>query len=362
MDEGSLVKNTKITIAAIYARTSSPNQRFNYSIKEQVHRCWRYCEQRGWIVRYIFVDEGESGGTVERPKFQVMLEKAKDGKFGVIVFWKLDRFCRSLVDLVNIGKMLREWKIGLCSITEYIDTTTSIGRFNFRSIASVAELERELIGERARLGLHALAKEHKWPNPHPPLGYDKQSDGRLRINEDKAKLVRRIFEMYLQEKSMPQVAFNLNNHGIRTNRGKEWNGRAVRDILTNEIYVGKYKVAGVNDFVEEYRIINDDLFRSVNKVRLRYKMSGAERPPMPENRKTTKIDKVFNEFLRLLNFPEESSEENARYKIRSAKNENELLRLLSEGWSLVKIIDDEFVVRKKIDKNTEVYYNLQNLY
>jgi len=66
-------ESEKSMFAAIYARTSSPNQRFNYSTKEQVNRCWKYCKERGWIVRYVFVDEGESGRTIERPKFQLML-------------------------------------------------------------------------------------------------------------------------------------------------------------------------------------------------------------------------------------------------------------------------------------------------
>jgi site-specific DNA recombinase len=290
----------KPVFAAVYARTSSPNQRSNYSIKEQVHRCWKYCEQRGWTVRYIFIDECESGGTTNRSRFQLMLENAKAGRFDVIVFWKLDRFCRSLVDLVNVEKVLLEWEVGLCSVTEYVDTTTSIGRFNFRSIASVAELERELIGERARMGLHALAREHKWPNPHPPLGYDKGEDGRLIINESEARLVRKIFRMYLQLKSMPQVAFELNKQGICTKKEKPWNARAVRDILTNEIYVGRYNVAGVNDYIEEYRIVNNDLFRKAEDTRLRYKISGAKRPPMPENRRTIKIKKMFNRYLEFL--------------------------------------------------------------
>ena len=337
------------TFAAIYARTSSPNQKFNYSIKEQVNRCWKYCNERSWIVGYIFVDEGESGGTVERPKFQLMLGKARARKFDVIVFWKLDRFCRSLVDLVNVERMLREWGVGLCSVTEYIDTTTSIGRFNFRSIASVAELERELIGERARLGLYALAKEHKWPNPHPPLGYDKDNDGKLVVKEDEAKLVLKIFEIYVLEKSMCQVAFVLNNGGIRTKRGKEWNARAVRDVLTNEIYVGKYNVAGVNHYLEEYRIMDDDLFRKANEIRFRYKVGGAKRPPMPNSRKMTKIDKIFNEYLGLLNSLEEGVEQDFHYKV--VKNEKELFRLLKKGWSLVKITDDKFVVRNKLSKN-----------
>lgn len=290
----------KPVFAAIYARTSSPNQRFNYSIKEQVNRCWKFCDERGWITRYVFVDEGESGGTTDRPKFQLMLEKARAGKFNAIVFWKLDRFCRSLVDLVNIERMLREWSVGLCSVTEYLDTTTSVGRFNFRNLASVAELEREMIGERARIGLHAMAKQHKWPNPHPPLGYDKREDGMLEVNGG-ADLVRRIFKMYLREKSMPQVAYELNKQGILTKKGKRWNARAVRDMLINEIYIGKYMVAGVEDQVDEYRIIEDRLFEQAKGIMHRFEDGdGAKRPPMPEDRRTAKIKRVFNEYLEFL--------------------------------------------------------------
>jgi len=344
---GEKRSNSEIPLfAVIYARTSSPNQKYNYSIKEQVNQCWKYCHERGWIVRYVFVDECQSGRNVDRSKFQLMLQKAKTGKISAIVFWKLDRFCRSLVDLVNVEKTLQRWEVGLCSVTEFIDTTTPIGRFNFRNLASFAELEREIIGERARLGLYALAREHKWPNPHPPLGYDKAQDGRLVVNKKETELVQRIFKRYLQKKSMAQVAFDFNNEGIRTKRGKEWNARAVRDILTNEIYLGKYNVAGVNHHVEEYRIIDKGLFNKVSQRRLRYKMGNAKRPPMPETRKTKKIDKVFNEFLKLLNSHEENVDESSGCKRRVIKNEKKLFRLLNEGWSLMKIVGDMFVIEK----------------
>lgn len=299
----------KIVFAAIYARTSSPNQRFNYSIKEQVDRCWKFCDERGWLAKYVFVDEGESGGTTDRPKFQLMLEKAKAGKFNVILFWKLDRFCRSLVDLVNIERMLRECEVGLCSVTEYLDTTTSVGRFNFRNLASVAELEREMIGERARIGLHALAKQHKWPNPHPPIGYDKREDGMLKVNGE-ADLVRRIFSMYLCEKSMPQVAYELNKQGILTKKGRPWNARAVRDVLINEIYIGKYRIASVEDQVEEYRIIEDGPFEQAKGIMCRFEDGyGAKRPPMHEDRRKAKIDKVFNAYFEFLKMRVGTSED-----------------------------------------------------
>jgi len=303
----------RVVFAAIYARTSSPNQKFNYSIKEQVDRCWKYCDERGWVAKYVFVDEGESGGTTDRPKFQLMLEKAREGKFDAIVFWKLDRFCRSLVDLVNVERMLREWGVGLCSVTEYLDTTSSVGRFNFRNLASVAELEREMIGERARIGLHALAKRHKWPNPHPPIGYNKKKDGMLEVDRKEARLVRRIFEMYLREKSMPQVAFELNKRMIATKNGKEWNARAVRDILTNELYIGKYNVAGVADQVGAYRIVEDRVFERAKEIVRRFEDgNGAKRPPMPEDRRKAKIGRIFNEyfgFLKEIDEEEDSTEE-----------------------------------------------------
>jgi site-specific DNA recombinase len=286
--------------AAIYARTSSPNQKFNYSIKEQVSSCWKYCDQRNWIVKYVLVDEGKSGENTERLHFQFMLEKAKMKEFDVVVSWKLDRLCRSLVDLVNTERSLRKLGIGLCSVTEYIDTVTSIGRFNFRNLASVAELEREIIGERAKLGLYALAKEHKWPNPHPPLGYDKNDEGRLVINTCEARLIKRIYRMYTQLKSMDHLAFWLNKQGIKTKKGKEWNARAIRDILTNELYLGSFNVAGFQGYVKECKILDQRLFRRVSEVRLRYCNGHAKRPQMLKDRKIAKIVNLcyqFKEFL-----------------------------------------------------------------
>lgn len=300
MNKGELTEKEAKTFAAIYARTSSPNQRFNYSIKEQVHQCWNLCRQRGWIVKYVFIDEAQTGGTIERPKFQLMLNKARKGEFNVIVFWKLDRFCRSLVDLVNIERMLRQWNIALCSVTEFIDTTTPVGRFNFRNLASVAELERELIGERARLGLYALAREGKWPNPHPPLGYDKNADGRLIINQSEAELVRKIFGLYLEHRSMSHVAHLLNREGIQTKKGNSWNARAVRDVLTNTMYIGEYKVAGVKIEIQDCRIIDDATFKAVQRLRVRFESGGYDRPPMPLERKTAHIDKILSNYHRIL--------------------------------------------------------------
>lgn len=293
-------------IAAIYARVSSPRQMQNYSLDEQVRICRERCELMGWKVRYIF-REVMTAKSTDRPMFRKMMEKAKQGKFDVLVFWRLDRLCRSLIDAIRVEKELREYGVALHSVTEQIDTTTPVGRFNFRNLASAAELERELIKERTRMGMYALAMQHKWPNKKPPLGYKKREDGRLEIDEEEARLVRRIFELYIETKSMPQVAFILNEEGVKTKEGGKWTAPTIKKILDNELYIGRFKVAGVDDYVEEYRIIDDELFERVREIRLRFKRGEGKRESMPEERKKGLIDRIFEEYFAYLNELEEES-------------------------------------------------------
>lgn len=279
--------------AAIYARTSSGSQRFGYSIDEQVNQCWDQCASANWSVEYIFTDEAESGRNTDRPQFQQLLERAKSGCIDVVVFWKLDRFCRSLADLVRIEDQLQAWNVGLQSVTEHIDTTTPVGRFNFRNLASAAELESDLTSQRVKMGMHGFAKEHKWPNEHPPLGYTKLDSDRLEVITDEARLVRKIFNGYLQERSMPEVAYNLNAEDISTKQGEEWCRQSVNTVLSNEIYTGTYSVAGFEDHVEEYRIISDERFNTVEDVRYRFQRG---RNGMDEERKQSKAERILEQY------------------------------------------------------------------
>jgi hypothetical protein len=74
----------------------------------------------------------------------------------------------------------------------------------------------------------------------------------------------------------------------------------VRDILTDEIYVGVYDVAGVKEYVEEYRLLDDSIFMAVNETRLRYKSKGNRKPSISQNRKSEKIEKMFGKYFELL--------------------------------------------------------------
>ncbi|MFK5602620.1 recombinase family protein [Haloferax volcanii] len=303
-DVGSYLPGSKgdeDAAVAIYARTSSKRQQFGYSLDEQVRQCLKQCEHHGWTVRFIYRDEAESGKDIDRPMFQKMMAAAERHWFDVIVFWKLDRFSRSLMHAVQLEADLREFEVGLFSITEQIDTTTAAGRFNFRNIASAAEFERDMIQQRTQMGLRALAIDHKWPNDRPPLGYTKQPDETLSVDSEAANLVRTIFELYIEKRSMPRVAEQLNEDGFLTNQDNQWCPRAVGDILRNKIYTGQYSVGDICEYVKEYRILSDDVFEQSTAIRMRFRNRSTSRSRMETSRKEQIVDGVietYNEFLK----------------------------------------------------------------
>jgi hypothetical protein len=167
------------------------------------------------------------------------------------------------------------------------------------------------------------------------------------------KLVLELFDVYQKTPALPQVAFDLNKKGVRTKHGKKWNATTVRGILTNEIYIGRYSVAGVSHYVEDYRIMPDALFFQVQKTLMRYKTSKSQRPPMPENRRNAEIDNVFNQFLTRLNPVEERLSENSCYKIRTLTNEELLFRLLNDDWDLIETDGKKFTVRKTVKEDRQ---------
>lgn len=283
--------------AAIYARTSSASQRFGYSLDEQVRQCWVQCERLDWDVTHVFRDEAESGNNTNRPMFQKMLAEAEEQTFDVVIFWKLDRFSRSLIHAVELERDFREWGVALFSVTEQIDTTTPTGRFNFRNISSASEFERDLIKQRSQMGMRALAMEHKWPNDHPPLGYRKRDDDKLEPLPSEADLVREMFQRYCQVRSMPKLAKKLNAEGKTAKSGEDWTPQKISAVLRNELYTGEYSVADVNEHVPEYQILDKELFEDVADVRMRFQSSQTQSvDEMSKERKKDRVSEVLEQY------------------------------------------------------------------
>lgn len=286
--------------AAIYARTSDTTRDQGYSLDAQVSRSLDHCDSLGWEAAFIYRDESESGANTDRPMFQELLKMARKGAFDVIIFWKLDRFSRSLIHAVELEAELREHDVYLYSVTEQIDTTSATGRFNFRNLASAAEFERDMIKQRTQLGLNSLAEEYKWPNETVPLGYTLTDENKLSIIEDERTIVERIFESYIELRSMPDVATELNEDGVTTSEGGDWTASAVGDILRNEIYRGWYELGDVAEHVPEYQFIDDATFEKVTQIRMRFQQQGANQQNMPTSRKDLIVKDMREMYLTYL--------------------------------------------------------------
>lgn len=127
-----------------YARVSRADQ----IIDMQLNAIIKY----GVAVKDIY-QEKVSGVANKRPRFDLCLEQLKAGD--TLVVWKLDRVGRSLIDLCHLADDFNKRKINLISITESIDTNTAMGSFFFHIMASMAQLERDLIVERTKAGIVA---------------------------------------------------------------------------------------------------------------------------------------------------------------------------------------------------------------
>lgn len=116
--------------------------------------------------------EKVTGSKTERKELNRMLEHVREGD--EIIIWKLDRLGRSLPHLVSLVKELNERKIGLKSLNDPIDTTSSQGRLIFNLFASLAEFERELIRERTMAGLKSARARGRTGGRKPGLTADKE--------------------------------------------------------------------------------------------------------------------------------------------------------------------------------------------
>jgi DNA invertase Pin-like site-specific DNA recombinase len=119
-----------------------------------------YAERRGWTIAGEYVDNGYSGAKANtRPALQRLWKEARQRKFDVVAVWKLDRFGRSLRDLVNSLDEFRGLGIEFVSLTEAIDFGSSLGAVMFALIGAMAQFERELCRERVTMGLERARRQ-----------------------------------------------------------------------------------------------------------------------------------------------------------------------------------------------------------
>ena len=144
--------------AALYARVSTSDQQ---TLPMQLEEMTSYVTNRGWKIVNQVSDIGS--GVSDRGKREELLQEARRRKIDVIIVWKLDRWGRSLPDLVTSLRELNDLGVGFISLTEALDLTTHTGRAMAGLLSVFAEFERELLSERIKAGIAQARKKGK---PH----------------------------------------------------------------------------------------------------------------------------------------------------------------------------------------------------
>lgn len=143
-----------------YARVSTEEQVKSGSLDQQKDMIRRYCESRGYELVHLFTDAGVSALS-HRPEWEELMRRLEAGEVEAIVVTKLDRWGRSVKDLVTSIDQLHRWGVNFISIGDSIDTSTPNGRLLFHVLSAFAEFEREVIRERLTAGRERARAEGK---------------------------------------------------------------------------------------------------------------------------------------------------------------------------------------------------------
>lgn len=253
---------------AIYVRVSTDEQaKEGFSIPAQRERLRAFCESQGWEIVQEYIEEGWSAKDLNRPQMQRLLKDIKKGNIDIVLVYRLDRLTRSVLDLYLLLQTFEKYNVAFRSATEVYDTSTAMGRLFITLVAALAQWERENLAERVKFGIEQMIDEGKKPGGHSPYGYKFDKDFNCTIIEDEANVVRMIYRMYCDGYGYRSIADRLNELGVKPRIAKEWNHNSVRDILTNDIYIGTYRWGNKVVLNNHPPIISESLFRKAQKER-----------------------------------------------------------------------------------------------
>lgn len=246
-----------------YARVSTDSEEQINSYEAQVDYYTKFITGRAdWIFIEVYTDEGITAlNTRNRHGFNRMIADAVDGKMDLIITKSIARFARNTVDTLNTVRLLKEKGVEVYFEKENIYTFDSKGEVLITIFSSLAQEESRTISENVAWGWRKKFSDGQFSLPYKQfLGYEKGPDDLPRIVESEAAVVRNIYALYLQGKSISTITKQLTNDGVPTPSGKpKWHGSVVQSILRNEKYAGAalLQKTFTLDFLEKKRKWND---------------------------------------------------------------------------------------------------------
>lgn len=231
-----------MTVAAIYARYSSDNQR-DESIEIQVELCTEYIERCGWELGEVFTDYARTGTHDRRPNFQRAVAAGEAGEYDVLVYLKNDRFARNVADSRRYKEQLKKAGRRIVSVRE--------GESEETPSSFLHEVMDEAFAEYYSRNLSALIRDGNRKNAEKCkasgtriYGYDVDESDHFVVNERQAAVVHEIFDRFANGQSVNAIAAALDEAGIPSPRGGSWGPKTIAKMLKKDRYVGVYRYAG----------------------------------------------------------------------------------------------------------------------
>ena len=227
---------------AAYARVSTEQDEQQSSYEAQVDFYTRHIKNNPeWEFVEVYTDEGISGtSTKKREGFNRMIADALDGKIDLILTKSISLFARNTVDSLTAIRKLKEKGVEVYFEKENIHTMDAKGELMITIMSSLAQEESRSISENVRWGKRKSMADGKFSLAYSRfLGYEKGGDGTLRIVEEEAEIIRKIYSLYLGGQTVRTIADYLTGQGIPTPSGKKrWSVSTIMSILQNEKYKG----------------------------------------------------------------------------------------------------------------------------
>jgi DNA invertase Pin-like site-specific DNA recombinase len=214
-----------------YVRVSTEEQaREGISLENQKAKIQAYCKLHDFELDDIIEDAGKSGKDLNREGVKAIIQRIKERGIDAVIVYKLDRLSRRVLDTLNLIELMKKHKVIFHSITDSIDTKTAMGKFFLNIMASLAQMERDLISERTKDALrHKISRNER--AGQIPYGWTLADDGKtLVVNIEEQKTIRFIRELHRKGLNYSAICRELTRQGYQP-LGSYWYAQSVKNIL-----------------------------------------------------------------------------------------------------------------------------------
>ena len=341
----------------IYARYSSDNQR-EESIEGQIRENTAFAEKNGITIVGHYIDRAYSAKTDNRPEFQRMIRDSAKKTFDVVIVWKLDRFSRNRYDSAKYKAALKKNDVRVISATEAISEGAE-GIILESVLEGMAEYYSADLAEKVTRGMTENALKCRFNGGNGlPYGYTVDEEKHFQIDPLKAPIVAEIFERYAHGESIVEIINDLNNRGLKTQHGKEFNHGTLNRMFTNKSYMGVYHYNGIEIPGGVPAIVSAETFEIVGQRMAKNKRAAAKNKAKEKYILTTKL---FCGKCHTMMVADSAQKKNGNtyryYKCASAKRHECDKKAVRKEWieelvlnKVIKVLFDDEALDKIADK------------